>query len=184
LAYAVAAPSSVPHDPESKPGDVGDLAVRQKFAIGEINDAFDSGALGSSRAFDTIDAAAKEALTVIDPISRRHHVELGGFISGVEGGYSYGRIFVGTSGSLPALMNVPGGSAAGFHTHPSGARYFSINDAKWVNGPTGTRKPLYLIGNGQVKVCGVSSLSCNPIHAEWTGPYDPYNRALQGAIIQ
>ena len=114
--------NSSPNDPILTPEQRADLAKRQGLAVDDINSAYESGALGDGRGFNTIDEASKEVLGVIDPISRRHQVEIGGFIfpSGEE--YVYGRPIVGTGSSIPGLVNVPDSAVAGFHTHPSGAR--------------------------------------------------------------
>ena len=88
FAWGAGASSSAPHDPESTLVDVGDLAADQRLAMAEVNKAFNSGELNSSRTFGTLDTAAKEVLSVIGPISIKNNVELGGFISGAEGSFS------------------------------------------------------------------------------------------------
>jgi len=182
LAYVVAsAARSVPRDPASI--SRSGLAKRQNLAMTEVALAFESGALDSNRLFNTTDAAAKEALSVLGPISETHQVELGGFISGANGRYSYGEIFVGTNTSLPALVNVPPDAAAGFHTHPGGTWYFSLNDTRWVNGRNGTGIPLYVWGGGQIRVCGVNSPVCHPGLASGL-PQDEFNPALHGRVVQ
>ncbi len=183
LAYVVAAAGarSIPRNPDSASNT--DLARRQELALAEVAQKFESGALDTSRAFDTANAAAKEALSVLGPISETHQVELGGFISGSKGSYSYGQIFVGTDNSLPALVNVPHSAVAGFHTHPDGAWYFSLSDARWVNGSNGTGIPLYVWGGGQTRICGVSSPVCHPGLARGQSE-NRYNPALQGRVVQ
>lgn len=186
LAYVVAAASSsssAPHDPESALEDIGDLVADQRLAMAEVNEAFNSGALNTNRTFGTLDAAAKEVLSVIGPISSRHNVELSGFISIAEGGFFYGQIYTGTRGSSPALQNVPLGAVGGFHTHPSNVAYFSLGDTQWVNGTHGTRIPLYVIGGGQIRTCGVSSATCNPISALGAA-IDENNRGVRGRVIE
>ena len=147
---------------------------RATSAESEVKAAYESGALGEGRQFATIDEAAKEVLGVLDPISRTHGVELGGFISASGDGYTYGFPIVGTQDNLPGLVNVPSGALAGFHTHPTGQRYFSHNDIRWVKGKNGTGIPLYLSGKGQVRACEVSSFSCSLTKGKFF-PYDSNN---------
>ena len=177
-----AASRAAPSDSQLTPEQQADLAKRQGLAMDEVKAAYESGDLGEGRQFSTIDDAAKEVLGVLDPISQIHKVELGGFISASGDGFAYGTPIVGTQGSLPGLVNVPSGALAGFHTHPSGSRSFSLNDARWVNGKNGTGIPLYLSGKGQVRVCGVSSYSCSLTKARFF-PYDSNNPGLQGRVV-
>lgn len=180
---AVAAPASAtPSDSNHAPEQEADLTKRQALAMDEINAAYESGALGENRQFSSMDAAAKEVLGVIDPISKAHGVELGGFISAAGDGFTYGRPFAGTNGSMRSMVNVPAGALAGYHTHPSGSQYFSTGDAGWVNGRNGTGIPLYMSARGQIRVCGVSSFSCSPTKANFF-PYDSHNPGLQGTIV-
>ncbi|MDE0156322.1 MAG: hypothetical protein OXI88_21090, partial [Gammaproteobacteria bacterium] len=168
-----------PNDPILTPEQKADLAKRQGLAVDDINAAYESGALADGRGFKTIDDASIEVLGVLDPISQRHQVEIGGFIfpSGEE--YVYGRPMVGTGSSIPGLVNVPDSAVAGFHTHPSGVRQFSINDVRWVKQ---TGRPLYLSGNGQVRACDVSGFSCSLFKAN-TFPHTSWNPGLQGRVI-
>jgi proteasome lid subunit RPN8/RPN11 len=174
--------NSTPNDSQLTPEEQADLAKRQSLAMDEVNAAYESGELGQGRQFPTIDGAAKEVLGILDPISQRHKVELGGFISASEDGFTYGTPIVGTQSSLPGLVNVPSSALAGFHTHPSGSRFFSIADARWVNGTNGTKIPLYLSGNGQFRACDVSSSSCSPTKANFF-PYNSRNPGLQGRVV-
>ena len=171
--------NSSPNDPILTPEQRADLAKRQGLAVDDINAAYESGALGDGRGFNTIDEASKEVLGVLDPISRRHQVEIGGFIFPSVEDYVYGRPIIGTGSSIPGLVNVPDSAVAGFHTHPSGARYFSIRDVRWVK-QTGI--PLYLSGNDQVRACDVSGFSCSLFKAN-TFPQTSWNPGLQGRII-
>lgn len=177
-----AAQRATPSDSNLTPEQQADLAKRQGLAMDEVNAAYESGALGENRQFSSMDAAAKEVLGVIDPISQTHGFELGGFISAAGDGLTYGRPFVGTNGSMPGMVNVPVGALAGYHTHPSGSRYFSTGDAKWVNGRNGTGIPLYMSARGQIRMCGVSSFSCSPTKASFF-PYNSHNPGLQGTIV-
>lgn len=184
FSYAMswAANRAAPGDSQLTPEEQADLAKRQGLAMDEVKSAYESGALGEGRQFSTIDGAAKEVLGVLDPISQKHKVELGGFISASGDGFTYGTPIVGTQNSLPGLVNVPRGALAGFHTHPSGSRFFSIADTQWVNGTNGTKIPLYMSAHGQVRACEVSSFSCSPTKASFFR-YDSRNPGLQGRIV-
>lgn len=160
-----------------------DLAKRQGLAMDEVKKAYESGALGENRQFSSTDAAAKEVLSVIDSISQANGVELGGFISPSGEGFTYGRPFVGDNSSMPGMVNVPVGAVAGYHTHPSGSRFFSPGDTRWVNGANGARIPLYMSARGQIRVCGVSSSACSPTKSMFF-PYNSSNPALQGRVVK
>ncbi len=157
----------------------------QEAAAAEVQAAYDSGTLRADNWFESKDEAAIAVLDVLEDITARHQVELGGFIIESGDGFSYGRPRVGNRRTVPYLSETPRprGAVAGYHTHPSGSPVFGIPDARWVNDPDGTRLPLYVIGRGQVRVCGVGSPRCDAGVAVQF-PMDERNRGLQGRIVR
>jgi len=164
---------------------IDDLLKRQEAARAEVDAAYESGDLSRENSFASRDEAAKAVLSVIEPISVRHRVELGGYIARTGDSFSYLYPHTGTESTLPYLSKVPRPivAVAGYHTHPSGTAVFGFKDADWVNGPNGVRKPLYVIGGGQVRVCEVGSASCS-VEVAVRFSYDERNRGLQGRVVK
>jgi len=163
---------------------IDDLLKRQEAARAEVDAAYESGDLSRENSFASRDEAAKAVLSVIEPISVRHRVELGGYIFKSDGRFSYAYPHVGRNGSIDLnLVPEPDGAVAGYHSHPNGARYFSYGDVNWVNGTNGSEMPLYLIGRGQVRVCGVGSAFCDS-HVARHFDYSKHNRGLRGQIVE
>lgn len=133
------------------------------------------GILSSSKIFSSPDAAAKEVLVVLAPLSQEYGLELGGAIERNKYGWNYTIPHIGDADSV---ITIP--KEINYHTHPDGRLLFSnirINagkgsDATFVN----TGYALYLgvkIGN-QILI-GV----CEPGTCEDRGfPGTPPSRTL------
>lgn len=145
------------------------------------------GVLDLTRAYDNEASAMTYVLPLIGAISDATGVELGGYIERVGQQLVVRQIFVGLPTTVPQLGGPrPHSAVAGFHTHPNGAPYFSVDDARWVHNPSllaERRIPLYVIGGGEIRACMVGHPTCNPTGALGT-PEGPGNRALRGVPIE
>lgn len=121
--------------------------------------------LSNSRVFTNPDAAAKEVLNVMAPLSREYNLEVGGNIltRTVRGRvlYRYTIPVIGAEASVAVAS-----SAIGYPTHPSGPLHFSNNifhsssegnDAAWVRQ---SGRPLYL--GVQSAAGGIGVAVCPP----------------------
>lgn len=153
-----------------------------------VDEAIRNGMLNLDQTFASPDNVAKYLRPILDPISARTGIELGGFIFPTSGGYYVDQILTGNSGKIPNMQIAPKKAVAGFHTHPNGTMYFSVPDAEWVNGSIspknqGNNIPLYLLGRYGIRICQVASDSCNANRAK-TLIEDSKNPWIQGIPVQ
>ena len=134
-------------DPASVSAGEGTETEANRAALEKELDALRTdGTLGSSRTFETADAAASEVLSATAPLSQKYGLEIAGSIMKRESGYSYTFPKIGSEGSASIS-----GKYIGYHTHPSGVLMFSNTtnnyrlrgggDAGWV---ASTENALYL----------------------------------------
>ncbi|GAB3280353.1 RHS repeat-associated core domain-containing protein [Parahaliea aestuarii] len=148
------------------------LSQRQAGARIAISDLEADGTISTSRVFNgknAIDAAAKEVLGAVQPISDKYGLEIGGTIVENGKGYSYTRPYPGGNGGMRLD---PTGASAGYHTHPGGD-YMSQFFSNRFNSPGGgdalwsTRYgiPLYMshsYGSGtNFRVCNGGYPTCH-----------------------
>ena len=117
---------------------------------------FRDGTLSTDRVFAGKEGrhnAAKELKANLYPISKKYQLELGTMIDRVDGGYSYGKVYIGG----PKHVYVPGNGYA-FHTHPvSGSVFPSRFDINLVRGPSRLYAPykgIYTAGSNGITYCG------------------------------
>lgn len=150
------------NDRAPTPEQTEDLAKRKAAAEAELAKAYESGALSRSARFGSEGAAADAVLGVIQPISEKYGVEIGGFIGQDKKGYYYGMGWdVGGDHGINLGWG-PNGSLASYHTHPSGSPMFSLGDTNWVNQ---TGKSTYVKTGAVTFGCHWGSASCNPAGA-------------------
>lgn len=137
----------------------------------EIEALVTDGTLNPSRSFDSADAAAREVLTTIAPLSAKYTLEaFGNIIMDNRGAYHYSVPQIGFRDYVMIPLN-----NIGYHTHPFGGLVFSNlrmgseNDAMWVRN---AKKSLYLgvkIGNKvSMGVCEYNA--CSPVGSGGTKP--------------
>ena len=170
------------------------LSQRQAGARKAIKSLETDGTLDTDKVFTgdgALDAAAKEVLGAVHPISERYAVEIGGTLISNGKGVSYTTPVLGSGSSI----TIDGaGALAGYHTHPGGDIASSVFSNRYNSpgsgdvGFTQTYKiPLYMshqpVGGGMnYSVCGYSATTCNPGFNTHALP--GFNYGVQGRPVQ
>ena len=138
-----------------------------------------------------LDAAAKEVLGAVHPISEKYNVEIGGTLVSNGNGVSYTYPIVGTERSL-TLQGA--GALAGFHTHPGGEINGSVFSNRFNSGVPGDvgftqtfKIPLYMShqpvsGGLNYSICEYNVRTCNPNFD--TGALPGFNYGVEGRPVR